>query len=143
MKKKLSALLTAIFLLCSLLLSGCSKATPLPEGMEEEAVGKAAREVVALLVAGEYQSVADLFRPDMQQTYSVTAQTIEDLMAIVSNAGAFVKAEETLVLGGENKNFSEPYAAVAVYCEHEEKNIVYEMSFDLDMALIGLAAKKK
>ena len=130
-------------MLCSLLLSGCTKASPLPEGMDQDVVGEKAREVVALLIAEDYQSVADLFRADMKETYSVTGETVENLMATVSEAGAYVNTEETLVLGGENKNFDEPYAAVAVYCEHEKKDVVYEMSFDMELNLIGLAAKKK
>ena len=46
-------------------------------------------------------------------------------------------------MGGQNKAFDEPYAAVAVYCKHENEDIVYEMSLDLDLELIGLAAKQK
>ena len=54
-----------------------------------------------------------------------------------------MRTEEVLVLGGKSDAFDEPYAAVAVYCEYEDKDIVYEMSFDLDLELIGLAAKQK
>ena len=142
MKKKLSAVL-ALALCLSMSLSGCSQAKPLPEGMDQETVGNAAKEVVSQLIAGEYQTVADAFRDDMQEEYSVTAQTIADVMATVEDAGAYVRTEEVLVLGGQSKTFEEPYAAVAVYCEHENKDIVYEMSFDLDLELIGLAAKQK
>ena len=142
MKKKLSAVL-ALALCLSMSLSGCSKAKPLPEGMDQETVGNAAKEVVSQLIAGEYQTVADTFRDDMQEEYSVTAQTIADVMATVADAGAYVRTEEVLVLGGQSKTFEEPYAAVAVYCEYENKDIVYEMSFDLDLELIGLAAKQK
>ena len=142
MKKKLSAVL-ALALCLSMSLSGCSKAKPLPEGMDQETVGNAAKEVVSQLIAGEYQTVADTFRDDMQEEYSVTAQTIADVMATVADAGAYVRTEEVLVLGGKSDAFDEPYAAVAVYCEYENKDIVYEMSFDLDLELIGLAAKQK
>ena len=142
MKKKLSAVL-ALALCLSMSLSGCAKAKPLPEGMDQETVGNAAKEVVSQLLAGEYQTVADAFRDDMQEEYSVTAQTIADVMATVADAGAYVRTEEVLVLGGKSDAFDEPYAAVAVYCEYEDKDIVYEMSFDLDLELIGLAAKQK
>ena len=142
MKKKLSAVL-ALALCLSMTLSGCSKAKPLPDGMDQETVADAAREIISQLIAGEYQAVADAFRDDMQEAYSVTDKTIEDMMATVEEAGAYVKTEEILVLGGKSDSFDEPYAAVAAYCEHTEKDIVYEMSFDLELELIGLAAKQK
>ena len=141
MKKKFSILLAAALALS--MLTGCKSARPLPEGMDQEEVADAAHAVVELLLDGEYQTVADAFRPDLKAQYNITADSIEALMDTVEDAGAFVKMEETLVLGGKSKNFSEPYAAVAVYCEHENEDIVYEMSLDMDLALLGLAAKQK
>lgn len=142
MKKKFSILLAATLTL-SMLLTGCKNAKPLPEGMDQEEVADAAHAVVELLLDGEYQAVADAFRPELKAQYNITADSIEALMDTVEDAGAFVKMEETLVLGGKSKDFSEPYAAVAVYCEHENEDIVYEMSLDMDLALLGLAAKQK
>ena len=66
MKRKISVLM-AVLLLALLTLTGCRGARPLPEGMEEEAVGEAAREIVALLVDGNYQEVADSFRPEVKE----------------------------------------------------------------------------
>ena len=142
MKKKLSSVL-GLALCLAMTLSGCSGAKPLPEGMDQDTVANTANEIVSQLITGEYQAVADAFRDDMQAEYSVTAQTIEDMMSTVENAGAYVRTEEILVLGGKSKSFDEPYAAVAVYCEYENKDIVYEMSLDLGLELIGLAAKQK
>ena len=142
MKKKFSILLAATLTL-SMLLTGCKNAKPLPEGMDQEEVADAAHAVVELLLDGEYQAVADAFRPELKAKYNITADSIEALMDTVEDAGAFVKMEETLVLGGKSKDFPDPYAAVAVYCEHENEDIVYEMSLDMDLALLGLAAKQK
>ena len=142
MKKKLCIALAAALSL-SLLLSGCSGAKPLPDGMDQEEVADAAQAIVHQLLNEEYQAVADAFRPDLKAKYGVTADAIEALMATVEEAGAFVAMEETLVLGGKSKDFDEPYAAVSVYCEHEEEDVVYEMSLDMDLALLGLAANQK
>ena len=142
MKKKLCIALAAALSL-SLLLSGCSGAKPLPDGMDQEEVADAAQAIVHQLLNEEYQAVADAFRPDLKAKYGVTADAIEALMATVEEAGAFVAMEETLVLGGKNKDFDEPYAAVSVYCELEEEDVVYEMSLDMDLALLGLAANQK
>lgn len=141
MKKKLSLALAAALALS--MLSGCSKAIPLPEGMDQDEVADAAQAIVELLLERDYQAVADAFRPDLKERYGVTVQMVEDLMATVEDAGPFVAMEETLVLGGKSKEFDEPYAAVSIYCEHEEDDVIYEMSLDMDLALLGLAAKKR
>lgn len=143
MKKIIRLTLVLALALPMLLLGGCKGARPLPDGMDEEATGQAARDIVSLLVQGDYQAVADAFRADLREEYSVTAGTVEGLMDSVSAAGPFVQFTETLVLGGKSDSFDEPYAAVAVYCEHESKDVVYELSLDQDLALIGLAAKLK
>ena len=125
------------------LLSGCSSARPLPEGMDEETAGQAGRDMVALLTAQDYQSVADAFRPDVKEQYQVTADTIRAAMDTVAGAGAYVKTDRTLAVGGRSESFSGDYASVIVYCEHEEEDVIYEMSFDPDLALLGLSVKEK
>ena len=141
MKKKLTALLAAALSLT--MVSGCSAARKLPEGMDEEAVSQAAQALVTQLLAGEYEAVAAAFRDDLEQELSITAQTVADLMATVEEAGAYIGTDEVLVLGGSSKNFDEPYAAVAIYCEHEEGDVIYELSLDMDLELIGLRAKER
>ena len=138
MKKKMSLALAAA--LAVSMLSGCTKAIPLPEEMDQDKVASAAQAIVEQLLEEDYQAVVDAFRPDLKEQYGVTVQMIEDLMATVEDAGAFVGMGETLVLGGKNKEFDEPYAA---YCEHEEDDVMYEMSLDVDLELLGLAAKKR
>lgn len=142
MKRKISVLMV-VLLLALLTLTGCRGARPLPEGMEEEAVGEAAREIVALLVDGNYQEVADSFRPEVKEEYSVTADTVKAMMDTVAEAGGYVKTTRTLVVGGDSKKFTEPYAATAVYCEHQSKDVIYEISFDADLKVIGLQVKQK
>ena len=141
MKKKLAALLALALSLS--MMSGCSAARKLPEGMEEEAVSQAAQAIVTQLLAGEYDAVAAAFRDDLEQELNITGQTVADLMATVEEAGAYVATDEVLVLGGKSKSFDEPYAAVAIYCEHEEEDVIYELSLDMNLELIGLRAKER
>ena len=143
MKRVMQVVLAVLCLAAILLLSGCSKAQPLPDGMDEESTGAAAREIVALLLDGDYQAVVDAFRSDLREEYSVNADTVRDVMDAASGAGAYVKTTKTLVLGGANKSFGEPYAAVAVYCEHESKDVIYEVSLDTNLHVIGLQVKQK
>lgn len=141
MKKKLAALLALALSLS--MMSGCSAARKLPEGMEEETVAQAAQAIVTQLLAGEYDAVAAAFRDDLEQELNITGQTVADLMATVEEAGAYVATDEVLVLGGKSKSFDEPYAAVAIYCEHEEEDVIYELSLDMNLELIGLRAKER
>ena len=143
LKKRICAGAAVLCLAAILMLSGCSKAKPLPEGMDEESTGEAAREIVAMLLDEDFQGVADAFRPDVREEYSVTADVIEEMMDSVSEAGAYVKTTKTLALGGNSKSFDEPYAAAAVYCEHESKDVIYEVSLDTDLEVIGLQLKEK
>ncbi len=143
MKKKLTVILSLALLLPILLLSGCTKANPLPDSMDQDQVSEVAQQIVNELVAGEYQSVADRFRDDMKNAYSVTAQTVETMMGTVTKAGPYVATERVLVLGGDKKIQNEDYATALVYCKHEEKAIVYEMSLDINLELLGLAANQK
>lgn len=142
MKKKLSVVLAAALAL-SLVLCGC-KAKPLPEQFDQDVVADAAQAVLADIIEGDYQAVVDAFRDDMVDAYSVTAETIQTIVEDAQkDAGSYVATEETLVLGGESKDFKEPFAAVAIYCEYEEEDIIYEMSLDTNLELIGLSAKQK
>lgn len=142
MKRRIFAAAAALCLAAVLLLPGCSKARPVPAGMDEQTVGEAAREVVTMLRDGDYQGVADKFRLDMREEYGITADTVRDLMSSVSEAGSYERTTKTLVVGGgENENYDDPFASAAVYCDHESKNVIYEFSFDTDMNLIGMQIK--
>ena len=141
MKKKLTALLALALALSTL--SGCRSARKLPEGMEEEPVSQAAQVILNQMLAGEYDAVAAAFRDDLEQELNITGQTVADMMSSVGDVGAYVGTGEILVLGGSNKNFEESYAAVAVYCEYEEDDVIYELSLDMNLELIGLRAKKR
>ena len=54
----------AALVMALLLLAGC-QGSPLPGGMEEEALLEAGRDVVLLLVGGDYEAVHAALRPDV------------------------------------------------------------------------------
>lgn len=143
LKKRIRAGAAALLLAAVLPLSGCGKARPLPDGMDEETVGEAAREIVAMLLDEDYRGVADAFRLDVREEYSVTEEAVEEMMGSAAGAGAYVRTTRTLVLGGSSESFDEPYAAAAVYCEHESRDVIYEISFDTGLNVIGLQVKQK
>ena len=143
MKKKLTAAL-ALALTVSMALSGCTITHPLSEEFDEAVVTDAAQAILVKIVDGDYQAVVDAFRDDVVDAYSVNAQTIEDIITDAQKgAGDYVSIEETLVLGGKSKDFDEPFADVSIYCEYEKEDIIFEMSLDTNLELIGLSANQK
>lgn len=67
----------AALVMALLLLAGC-QGSPLPGGMEEEALLEAGRDVVLLLVGGDYEAVHAALRPDVAET--VAAEDIQSLV---------------------------------------------------------------
>lgn len=130
-----------------LLLAGCGnlgfgfRPTPIPEGMDEDATIQAACDIVTQLADEDYQAVVDSFRADLAEEYSVTTDSIRDMMESISKAGPFVEVESTVAVGATNKDLGEDYAQVGVYAKHESKKVAYTISLDTDLALIGLQMK--
>lgn len=69
----------ALALILVLALTGCS-GKPLPEGMDEETLLDAGREIVTLLNEGDYQGVYDRMRADGQE-----ASTVDDVREAMEN----------------------------------------------------------
>ena len=140
MNKGIAALLASAALFS--LLTGCS-ARPLPDGVDQDAAGEAGKAIVALLVERNYQGVVDSFDPTMRESIGLTAEMVESSIAHVLDAGAYLNTYQVMVVGGQSKGYEGDFITVGIYCEHEDVDIIYEMSFDTDLELIGLDAKQK
>lgn len=130
--RRLTAGVLALVLV--VLLAGCS-GKELPQGMDEEKLLDAGREIVALLNEGDYQAVYDRMRADGQATSSVEdIQTaMEDLL---DQVGAYVKETDSLATG-QTLDSGEEYGTAVLYCKHEKKNAVYRIAFSTQMELMG------
>ena len=136
MKKRMLLLLSMLTVL--LLLSGCKvSGNPLPEGMEEDAVLKQGREVVASLNGGDYQEVYDLLRDDARETSSPEA--IQSYMEErLDKAGAWQRETEAMATGQTIKDTGEEYGTAVFYCKHEKKNVMYRIAYSTSMELMGI-----
>ena len=76
-------------------------------------------------------------------TATLTADQVELVMVPVLDAGAYVSTYKIMSVGGQSSGYEGTYVTVGIYCEHEKKDIVYEMSFDTDLELIGLTADQQ
>ena len=145
MKRKIAGLL-ALTAVLSLLLTGCGRrgveGNPLPEGMDEETVLDAGRQVVELLNDGDYQEIYDQMSSDGQKATSVVS--IQDYMdGLFEKVGAYEEENQAMATGQKIKDTGEEYATAVFLCKHTKKDVMYRIAFSADMELMGLEVTKK
>ena len=112
----------------------------LPDGFDKDEVGSAAEEIVGLATTGDYDSIINALRDDLKS--SITADQLKDGWAsIYEKAGAFESITKTTLTGAKDSTTDEEYAVAQVLVKHANANLVYTLSFDKDMMLIGLYLK--
>lgn len=121
-------------LLSAVLLAGC-QGKALPEGMDQGALLEAGKDVMLLVIQGDYEAVLEQFRPDVRETISV-----EDIQALalrqLDGAGVYKQIEESMTTGQSGDG--EEYGIAVLYCEFSEKDVLFRVAFDTDMTLIGI-----
>lgn len=135
--RRTAASLAALVL--ALLLAGC-QGKPLPAGMEEAALLEEGRNVVLLLVGGDYEAVHAALRPDVAE--SVAAEDIQSLVLQQTDGVGVYKQIESSMTTGQSSN-GEEFGVAVYYCQFAKKNVLFRIAFDTDMALIGLEVKKQ
>lgn len=134
-----SAASLAALVMALLLLAGC-QGNPLPDGMDEAALLEAGRDVVLLLVSGDYESVRAALRPDVAETVAV-----EDIQRLVlqqtDGAGVYKQIDSSMVTGQSSDG--EDYGVGVYYCQYAKKKVLFRIAFDRDMQLIGMEVKKQ
>ena len=140
MKKQMQAIVTVVLVLAlSLSLIGCAGA-PLPKGFDADEVGTAAEEIVGLATTGDYDSIINALRDDLKS--SITADQLKEGWApLFEKAGAFDSITKTVFSSTKDKTTGEEYAVVQVLAKHANANLIYTLSFDKDLALVGLYLK--
>jgi len=113
---------------------------PLPEGFVQEDVGTAAEEIVGYATMGDYDSIVGALREDLKA--SVTADSLKETWGpLFEKAGAFESVTNTIFSGTEDASTKEEYAVVQVLVKHADAKLLYTLSFDKDLALVGLYLK--
>lgn len=134
-----SAASLAALVMALLLLAGC-QGNPLPDGMDEAALLEAGRDVVLLLVSGDYESVRAALRPDVAETVAE-----EDIQRLVlqqtDGAGVYKQIDSSMVTG--QSSGGEDYGVGVYYCQYAKKKVLFRIAFDRDMQLIGMEVKKQ
>lgn len=136
MKQIAGAVLVLLF---GLTLLGCT-AKSLPDGFDADQVTQKATEVVRLSTDGDYDAVISMLRDDLKS--AVTADQLKEGWApAYEKAGAFVEISKTNLTGTADQTTGEEYAVAQVLVKHADANLLYTLSFDQDLALVGLYLK--
>ena len=140
MKKQIKAIVTAMLILAlSFSLIGCAGAS-LPKGFDADEVGTAAEEIVGLATAGDFDSIVASLRDDLKSTITVD-QLKEGWAPAYEKAGTFEKITKTSLSGTKDQTTGEEYAVAQVLVKCANASLVYTLSFDKDMMLVGLFLK--
>lgn len=140
MKKQYRIAIAALMaLVLSLGLFGCA-AQKLPEGFDADEVGTTAEEIVGLATEGDYESIIGAMRADLQG--AITADQLKEGWApVYEKAGAFDSITKIVFSGTSDKTTGEDYAVAQVLVKHADATLLYTLSFDKNLALVGLYLK--
>ena len=121
-----------------LMLTACG-GNELPEGMDDDALFAAGRDVMLLLVNGEYEAVHELLREDQRSLF-----TADDIREVVEKeldgAGVYKQIEKHMVTG--QKIDGQLYGIAVLYCDFSEEDVLIRVSFDAQLQLVGFSLKK-
>ncbi len=131
-------------LLAALSFCGCSSqgtAMPLASPFEEAKVKSTAESAIGLINSGSYRKLTDtMVRQDLRSSLSpeVIKNAVEKTMP---NAGDFVSfgGEE---VKGSTDSAKNNYAVATVTANYKNQKVIYTISFDTSMNIIGLYMKQ-
>ncbi|MCK8058156.1 MULTISPECIES: DUF3887 domain-containing protein [unclassified Fusibacter] len=119
------------------LLTACTS-TELSSDFDSAVVESSAQGVVDALNAKDYDSVVAMLREDLQDR--LNAQKIADAVEMTyGDAGEFTAINKTTVIG--QKKEDEDFAVAIIEAKYENKKVIFTLSYDKNMKLIGLYMK--
>lgn len=136
MKKYLRVL---IVILVMSLLFGCS-GNKLSDKFDEQEVLDKGKEVVDVINTRQYEDVIALLREDLRS--QITAdQLVTAWDDQIVAAGEFDKIRNTAIESQEDSVTKEEYVTVILEAIYAEDTLIYTLSFDEDLMMIGLYMK--
>jgi len=140
MKKTIKQFFVSLLIAITCLsVAGCA-ATPLPDDFDADEVTARAEEIVGYASDGDYATIIDNLRDDLKD--AVTAdQLAESWDSTYERVGAFESVKKVVLSGTTDSSTGEEYAVAQVLCVHEDGNVLYTLSFDADLCLVGLYLK--
>lgn len=126
----------AIAILLAVLLTLCSACAADAFEFDEEAAVQAAKDVAELVHAQDFKALHGLFREDVRSL--VTAEALQAaVQPILEGAGAFLEFDGAKAVSYQDKQYGD-VVLVALKARYEKGSLTYTVSFDPDLALLGL-----
>ena len=137
--KRIAAVLMAALAALAVLV-GCGGGNKLPEGMAEDELLAAGRQVLLLLTDGQFDEVQAALRADVGA--AVTAEKIGSLVLEETEGMGIYKEIDRSMTTGQTAAGEEIGVAV-FYCVYAEGNVLYRISFDRELTLVGFSVKRQ
>jgi len=126
-------------LVFSITLSACAS-TKLADTYDENIVTERAKEVVGMMNAQSFDKVNAEIRDDLQDQLT-SSKLKEAIGAKLAEAGAFIEYPSISTLGQKSKTSGEDYATVVLVGKYENSTVVYTITMDTNLDIVGLYVK--
>ena len=104
---------------------------------DENIVTERAKEVIEMINSQDYDKVNAEIRDDLQD--QLTARKLKDVIgAKLDEAGAFIEYPSITTLGQKSKTSGEDYATVVLVGKYEKSTIVFTITMDSNLDIVGL-----
>jgi len=128
-----------ILLVFSITLSACTSVKR-ADIYDENIVTERAKEVVEMINSQDYEKVNAEIRDDLQDR--LTSNQLKDAIgAKLVEAGAFIEYQSITTLGQKSKTSGEDYATVVLVGKYEKSTVVFTISMDSNLDIVGLYVK--
>jgi hypothetical protein len=128
-----------ILLVFSITLTACTS-TKLADIYDENIVTERAKEVVEMMNAQAFDKVNAEIRDDLQD--QLTSSKLNEVIgAKLAEAGAFIEYQSITTLGQKSKASGEDYATVVLVGKYEKSTVVFTISMDSNLDIVGLYVK--
>ena len=128
-----------ILLVFSITLSACTSGK-LADIYDENIVTERAKEVVEMINSQDYDKVNAEIRDDLQDR--LTSNQLKDAIgAKLVEAGAFIEYQSITTLGQKSKTSGEDYATVVLVGKYEKSTVVFTITMDSNLDIVGLYVK--
>ncbi len=138
----LGAVIIGIILLyaCSGFGSGSGSSSKLSDSYNEEDVTAKAKEAILVIQTKDYDSINGLLREDLRD--QLTADSIKQAWdKRLTDAGNFIEYKSITTVGQKSKTTGEDYAAVLLTCTYEKDTLVYTITMDAKLEIVGMYMK--
>lgn len=133
--KKIMILIAGIILIG---MFGACNSTKLAASFDKETVEASAKQVIEYLNSGDYDSVNAMLREDCKKilTNDILSDAVDQ---VYGKAGSFAEYTKINIIGQKDKNVD--YAVAIVKAKYEKKNVIFTISFDQNLEVVGIYMK--